>query len=465
MLNASSRTNTDLYSANPITQIAVAPLTGAAQENPERNVQLAGLLAPPFVYSQAASKLFEDCFLHAKVPEDAYMQSAIAIRYLKNNDPGGLSEFLRKGQIQSLNFRARRLGVECAKVLASVLKNDKNLHHIDLQDSRLGSEGLKVICEALEENSALISLELGFNDPESLVHVEAIAQLMANNKTMEVLRLQFSNIGEEGMPVLAKALRQNQTLTELDLTCNYCGPKSGEALLEMLCENYSLKTVNLSGNEIGPDSGNLIAAVLNTNKTLREMNLDSNHLRSNDVLPVFNVLSKNATLQTLSLAHNYLDETSAGSIAFLLQENNTLSSLDLRGNKLFVPSDAADTDPFTVFVQGLENNTTLVDLKLQGNHPIDQSIVGRPAMVGGGSQQRNEDMARADGILERNRTFAALVEKDAGLCTELFPGQLLSLDEGKVLAAAMIKAAPNIAAYEATMFQVQCALNVLASRT
>jgi hypothetical protein len=61
--------------------------------------------------------------------------------------------------------------------------------------------------------------------------------------------------------------------------------------------------------------------------------------------------------------------------------------------------------------------------------------------------------------------FNALSEKDADLASQLFPRQRLSLDEGKVLAGAMIMAAASTAAYAAAMVEIQCCVNLLASQT
>ena len=71
-------------------------------------------------------------------------------------------------------------------------------------------------------------------------------------------------------------------------------------------------------------------------------------------------------------------------------------------------------------------------------------------------------IGRIGNLLERNRTLDALSGKDAYLFSQIVPGQRLSLDEGKLLASATIMAAPSVMAYEATMVEIQCALNVLA---
>lgn len=389
----------------------------------------------------------------------------MARTYLKNNDAHGLSEFLEKGDVKSLNLKARSLDSENAEVLAKVLKTNKTLLEINLSDNMIEAEGLKIICAAMEENSTLIALDLGDNKPDGLLHVDAIAKMVAVNKTLKILNVNYSNINMEGMPILAEALKENHTLTELNLGYNFCGSKGVKALSEMLDKNSTLKALDLSGNLIGSECSSLIADYLKTNTTLTELNLDFNHLVSNGAIPILNALKNNTTLKTLHLATNRLDEESAKHIGSLLRKNNTLSALDFGGNRLFWPSDTADVKAIDYVVQGLEGNTSIVNLKLTENHLSEGRMGGKSGVLGPQGQQRAEDMRRINNLLQRNRTFEALAEKDAGLCTRLFPGHLLSMDEGKVLAGAMIMAAPSTAAYEEMMVQSQCSLNVLASQT
>nr|WP_314627315.1 hypothetical protein [uncultured Noviherbaspirillum sp.] len=462
---ASSSNRNNLFPAIPPTPVLAGPAAGTDTANSGVTIPAPAVILPAFRYSEASAKPYEDYYRNGMMPDDKWVQANIAWAYLKNKDAEGLVEFLRKGSITSLDLKARSLDCEAAGVLADVLKTDKTLRQICVVDNRLGVEGLQLICAAMEENSTLVSLELGHNEPEGAAHATAIAKMISHNKTLQTLDLQFLNIGS-GIPMLADALSRNSTLTEVNLAFNDCGPTAAMALLDMLSNNTSIRKFGLAGSGIGGECSGKIVDMLAMNSTLRALDLAYNCLGSNGAIPVLNALEGNATLHTLDLTGNGLTDASATHIATLLRKNSTLSSLNFSANRLFVPSDTAGNEAIDLVIHGLEHNVSAMDVNVVRNHPIDQSIVGRPAMTGlAGMQQCAVDMERVGDLLQRNRTMDALAEKDAALCARLVPHHLLCLDEGKVLARAMIMASPGTAAHEQTMFQIQCSLNVLASGT
>lgn len=463
MYPASLRSSSNPYSAFPATHLTLVADPNA-QANSTAPIAAHSFFIPPFIDPKTTRK-FDDFFQNGIVPEDKTVQQKIARALTTNNDAVGLSEFLEKSSMEVLDLKACGLGEIHASVLASVLKTEKSLREINLHDNKIESEGLKIICEALKESTTLVSLDLGSNEASDPEHVDAIANLIENNKTLKKLKLQYCNISDDGMRILADALKKNHTLTELNLSFNHCGQKGVEALLRMMSENDTLEILDLSGNAAERESGSLVADLLETNTTLRELKLDNNYLDSEGAIPIFNALTRNTTLQHLHLAHNNLNSASAEHIGFMLQENIGLSSLDLCGNRLFVPSDNGIMEAIDLVAQGLENNTMVIELNLKKNHPIDKFMMEKPVMGDVREQQRDNDLARINDLLKRNETFEALMAKDASLCTGLSHDHLLSLDEGKLLAGAMIMAARSTAAYESTMVEIQCAINVLASQT
>jgi hypothetical protein len=177
-------------------------------------------------------------------------------------------------------------------------------------------------------------------------------------------------------------------------------------------------------------------------------------------------LHGNATLRSLSLSYNGMDGDSAKPIAFLLRNNTSLSALDISCNRKLFSGDVPAGDGLNVIAQGLEWNTTLTLLNLSGSHSFDAPQPSRPPAVWGGYQPECEnDVGRINHLLQRNRSFNELTEKDAKLWNQLFPGQALYRDEGRLLAGAMIVATPITASYETSMVEIACCVNVLASQT
>jgi len=297
--------------------------------------------------------------------------------------------------------------------------------------------------------------------------IAAVAKTLEKNKNLEILNLRFCDIGANGVPVLAKALEKNGKLNKLDLGFNSIGLEGLAIILKTLEKAPSLKILDVSGNNIGPEAGKLIAGVLKANTTLSQLELTHNNLGSDGAVPILNALKNNSTLNILSLAENELDGHSAKHIGSLLENNTSIHTLNVARNRIFIPLDGLGVEAIDPIVHGLEHNTMMNNLDLTANHPSDKVFErSSDSLCNGGFHfQRDADMGLINDLLHRNRTLDALVERDAFLCTKLFPGQELFQDLGKVLAGAMIMAAPSTASYEATMVEIQCAVNVLASQT
>ena len=463
MHSVTPSTHTRYYStaSSPPASHSGALDTNRGNISPRPDADLSGSRYPKTAYQS-----YMDFCETSAMPESESVQSSIASYCLKYGEPQVLAAFLDSGNVKILDLSSSFLDTKAAQALAGVLKTNTTLLQISVADNDFGVEGLKVICGALKENSTLIALDLSRNGATGPEYVVAISKMITENKTLEVLKLECSGINAETLQILAKALEGNQTLTELGLGFNFMGPEGVCTILKVAGKKPALKVLDLTGNKIGPEGGKLIAGILKTNSTLRQLDLACNELEPDGADAVLEAVQGNSTLRSLSLSYNGMDGSNAKPIASLLQNNTSLSSLDFSCNRKLFSDEAPANEAIDLIVRGLECNTTVTELKLAKNHSNKQPLALRPHSIWSWYQpQRESDIGRIDTLLQRNRTFNALSEKDAQLASQLFPGQLLSLDEGKLLAGAMLMASPSTAAYEATMGEIQCCVNVLASQT
>lgn len=436
----------------------------SAASAPARLVQPRPIDLSEFCNPNNIYQPFKDFCQNGVVPESEAIQSMIASCCLKYRAPQVLAALLGSGKVKSLDLSGTFLDARGAQDLAILLENNSTLQRICLADNDFETEGFQAICGALEENSTLVALDLSRNDATGPQYVEAIARMVKTNRTLQILELGFSRIDAEKLPILVEALEENQTLTQLGLGFNLIGPEGICTILKIAETKHSIKVLDLSGNKIGPEGGKLIADILKNNTTLSELDLAYNYLGPDGANAILNAIRSNPTLRSLSLSCNQLDGSNANSIAAMLGQNTALSALDFSCNQLFFPAGASGKESIDSIVGGLEHNTTMLRLNISHNHPDTQAVFERPIEIWRWSlqQRRDDDIERVDILLERNRTFNALSEKDADLASRVFPGQRLSLDEGKLLAGAMVMAAASPAAYEATMVEIQCCLNLLA---
>ncbi|KAJ3888987.1 hypothetical protein GG344DRAFT_67487 [Lentinula edodes] len=138
----------------------------------------------------------------------------------------------RIGSLRVLDLRGNELRNHIT-YLAQVLKRNRTLKSLNLQDNKLDPKALVVIAEALKYNAALEELDLGsaFSSHPSSAPPQA-----------------QPNLGLEGLHALRLALALNTTLTRLSLSATHLGDAGAIALAEWMGEYRGLRWLDLTRN-------------------------------------------------------------------------------------------------------------------------------------------------------------------------------------------------------------------------
>jgi len=188
---------------------------------------------------------------------------------------------------------------------AAVLAQNTTLTSLDVSYNEIGAAG----AAALAQNTTLTSLDMGWNQIGA-----AGAAALAQNTTLTSLHVDDNEIGDAG----AAALAQNTTLASLDVTGNQIGAAGAAAL----AQNTTLTSLNVSQNEIGTAG----TAALAQNTTLTSLNVSNNEIGDADAA----VLAQNTTLTSLNVSYNCIGAAGAAALA----QNTTLTSLNVSNNKI-----------------------------------------------------------------------------------------------------------------------------------
>lgn len=198
------------------------------------------------------------------------LQDSVALNYVVT----------RLGEKEKLNlYRSQNLTEEVAQVLAPamslsriIMLSDSSLsagavshlasavsrgvtQELDLSNSQLGDEKLKILCSGLKhcklQQLNLVGCRLTEASCEDLASV-----LSSNTTQLRVLQIFFNEIGDEGFSKLCKALHgPHCKLEELQVQKCNLSEASMKALSAALCSVHSsLRKINLTQNNIG-DSG------------------------------------------------------------------------------------------------------------------------------------------------------------------------------------------------------------------
>ncbi|XP_019858712.1 PREDICTED: NACHT, LRR and PYD domains-containing protein 12-like [Amphimedon queenslandica] len=102
--------------------------------------------------------------------------------------------------------------------------------------------------------------------------------ILLTNKTIQELEISLHSISDRGITNICQALEHNSTLTSLDLSYNpLITSTSGQALSHLLLNNSSLVELNLSYTSLSTESILLILQFLMDNKKIRTLRLDKQY--------------------------------------------------------------------------------------------------------------------------------------------------------------------------------------------
>ncbi|MGB6977541.1 MAG: hypothetical protein WBE18_08850 [Gammaproteobacteria bacterium] len=189
---------------------------------------------------------------------------------LKNNDPNLTSIFLANNAIDDIktilealkcNTTVKTLiydnehhcSSEVLQYIAELLKVNRSLQMLDLD--YVTGENIKSICEALNENSSLLNIQLNnyFCSQDAPVNrltigddgAKAIAELLKVNSSLQEFNISYNNIGNEGAIALAEAIERNSSLKTVDLRGNTMGEAGFKAIAYGLAWTKNASLENL----------------------------------------------------------------------------------------------------------------------------------------------------------------------------------------------------------------------------
>lgn len=160
--------------------------------------------------------------------------------------PQAMPLLFGKHQLKTLSLRV--FGDAGAIELSKWMNQNPNLERLDLRGNRIGSTGARTIFDAImacgNDSTNLSHLNLGCN---CIINGDKIGDLLASNKTLEVLDLGFNWLGDQGVEDIFTGLDKNTTLRDLNLCgCHRISNKGLKAILRCLqLHNTSLHTIGL----------------------------------------------------------------------------------------------------------------------------------------------------------------------------------------------------------------------------
>lgn len=153
--------------------------------------------------------------------------------YLSANGitPIGLAKMLdyfkqvEKSQLETLFLGCNRIGNEGAELISKCLKYAPKLERLNLSSSRIGSLGMKCLCDVLSGNETIRIVDLGYQrstmdlgELNNFIQDEGVEYLSQILKYTNLISLNITHnhVTQNGFQILVDSIRENQTMCYLD---------------------------------------------------------------------------------------------------------------------------------------------------------------------------------------------------------------------------------------------------------
>jgi len=161
------------------------------------------------------------------------------------------------------------------------------------------------ICDALKENTHVVGLLIDACEFNARACVP-VADMLAKNKTLRFLSLDESHVGTAGIKVLVEALiKHNSSVTEVSLFSCDIGEEGGASLNALLSSTSPVNKLNLNDNKLSNRGALALCEALKTNKVLKVLNIQDNFITDPKVATTFaEMLTTNTSLTEIEYEGN-----------------------------------------------------------------------------------------------------------------------------------------------------------------
>ncbi len=237
--------------------------------------------------------------------------------------------------------------------------------------NRITTDGIQIICEALEHDTDAEALWLKRN-PLMPIGGMYIGEMLQVNSTLQILDLENTGLLDEGIEYVMLGLKKNTRLRKLYLGSNGITEEGAKYIANYFNTLTEQKRKGVTSLYLGcnrlKDAGiQMLANALKNYPYLKRLSVGSNRITYNGSNVLMNALTNSPNLICLSLGlpkatfaigeiPNLISNDGAEQIAQFIKNNKTTKFLDISGNRL-------KNEGLLVISKALENNDTLIDIK------------------------------------------------------------------------------------------------------
>ncbi|XP_077787821.1 capping protein, Arp2/3 and myosin-I linker protein 2 isoform X2 [Podarcis muralis] len=274
-----------------------------SQPNALGHLDLSGTACALDVLFDALGAGYCENLIHLNLSKNVYTHK-------KNSDvPVGISNFFSKASaLQHVSLAGTKLPTEALRALLQALAYNHRLSglHLDLSSCELKSAGAQVIQDLVSDASSIKELNLSDNGFDS----DMVTLVLAIGRSRSIKHVALGkNFNIRSRETLADALHRIVQLTQDD-DCSVESLSVAESRLKLgtsvildglRSRSSCLVMLDISGNAMGDVGAKILAKALSVNTTLRTLIWDRNNTTLCGFLDVTRALLRNFTLKAMPL--------------------------------------------------------------------------------------------------------------------------------------------------------------------
>lgn len=214
--------------------------------------------------------------------------------------------------VRKLDFSEMTITPEIAERLAQAIKQNTTLQSLKLSQKRdtINLRSLEIICEALQQHPTLSTLSLSKCKLEN-GKIQPVCDLLKNNKNIKNLKLDQTDISDKDAKLIFEAARVHGSLEKLNLYWNYLGLTGAGYVADILSTNPRLKRLEVGGNcrEFSNGLAKLAEAIAK-HSSLEHLSFYWNYFNSEDIRLIANAIKQNQSISYVDLAAGLIEKDS-----------------------------------------------------------------------------------------------------------------------------------------------------------
>jgi Ran GTPase-activating protein (RanGAP) involved in mRNA processing and transport len=289
------------------------------------------------------------------------------------------------------------IGTQGAIAIADYIKSTHNIKTWYLAGNDFDKDGIKYICDALQDDNVCTDLWLKRNPINSgSIHIK---HLLEKNKTIDTLDLQNTAI-MDGVKDIFEGLKSNISLKILYLDANGITSASAPYIadyFDYLVKNdiYGIDSLFLNINRLEDDGVIQIAQSMSKYRHLKRVDFGANGFTEKAMEYIYHAFKSHPNLLVLNMGPyksvsdmeeitNCISDSGAEYISKLIKENKVLEYLDITHNGITEKG-------MSMIIEGLESNDTIIQLSIsQYGSVFSQDLMSRLKKKLGENRKRKE---------------------------------------------------------------------------